>query len=68
MTAAALARRAAVPVHIQDGFGEWLYSDDFSESPMEKLHSQHVDLSGELGVSLVQTAPLARASYPEIPP
>jgi len=65
MTAAALARRAAVPVHIQDGFGEWLYSDDFSESPMEKLHSQHVDLSGELGVSLVQTAPLARASYPE---
>lgn len=65
MTAAPLARRASVPIHVQEGFAEWLYSGDFSESPMDKLHSQAVDLSRELGVSIVNTASLARASYPE---
>ena len=65
MTATPLARRASVPIHIQEGFAEWLYSGDFSESPMDKLHSQGVDLSRELGVSLVNTASLACASYPE---
>lgn len=65
MTAAALARRVSVPIHVQDGFGEWLYSGDFTDSPMDKLHSQRVDLSEELGVQIVQTTPLARASFPE---
>ena len=65
MTAAALARRVSVPIHIQYGFGEWLYFEDFTESPMDKLQSQLVDLSRELGVSLVTTPPLAHASYPE---
>jgi hypothetical protein len=37
MTAAPLAKRASVPIHVQEGFAEWFHRNGFSESPMDKL-------------------------------
>ena len=65
MTAAALARKANTTIHLQDGFGEWLYSGDFSESPMDKLLCRQTDLGAELGVRIVNTEAITRATYPE---
>ena len=67
MTAAELAKRFSVPVHVQEGFGEWLYAGDFTESPMDNLSCVVApeSLEKELGVPVIVTPSLARAHYPE---
>lgn len=67
MTAAALAKRLNAPVHVQEGFGEWLYAGDFTESPMDKLKLivSPEEVEKELQVRLSPTESFARARYPE---
>ena len=67
-TAAKIASKLDVPIHIEEGFGEMLFDFDFDFDPMELLHIKTrgiQELERELGVQIIENLHMRRAKYPE---
>lgn len=66
-TAGEVAKRLRVPVHIEEGFADWLSRLDFGKSPLDAMSYPH--LIQALGVEIVVNSPqLATPSFPETLP
>ena len=67
-TASFIAKAKNIPIHVEEGFGEILLSEDFDFSPMDKITlytKEKFLLENELGVQLIENNHIARAEYPE---
>lgn len=67
-TAGYIARALGIPIHIDNGFSEFLLDFDFKSSPMRDLDVYTRGISfieEELGVKIIENQHLPGAEYPE---
>lgn len=67
-TASKIALMYQRPVHIEEGFGEFLFACDFDFDPMDRLNIKTQGaryLENELGVQIIENNHITRSKYPE---
>lgn len=64
-TAEKLAVRVSLPVHIEEGFGEYMYEEDFSSDPFDHLAYTVARAQTGVGVKLIENPHVLRPVFPE---
>lgn len=67
-TASFIAKSLNIPIHIEEGFAEFLFTWDFDFNPLKKLHIRARGipaLEQEIGVRIIDNVHLPGSVYPE---